>query len=273
MKELSVVSLIGAAILIVAICAWLLFSYGTVRPCEIFKKQLKASAAEETLKEKDIGEKEAAAFAASMVLADALLGGLADNMTAFQCAKAALREKPRHLDVGLQHAERNRAEIYEQARRAVENADRSSQRAAQTLGLLRWKYDERQDQMDGGMIKTATVHSLNTVEFDFPYGEPQRAQLQIRQHPRYGKDVILSIDRGQFLCRMGGCGVEVRFDNEKSQRFSATEPADNSTTTIFIVNYERFLKGVRKSKKTSVEALFFQQGSRIFEFDTSGLVW
>ncbi|MDT3705485.1 MAG: zinc-ribbon domain-containing protein [Thiobacillus sp.] len=142
----------------------------------------------------------------------------------------------------------------------------------QSLGL-RWNYQDSPDKMGRGTVKLAYVRSLNEVEFDFPYKEPQRATLQLRKHPKYGNDVILDIERGQFLCRLDGCVVSVRFDQGKPLTFSAVEPEDNSTTTIFISNYDRFVKNVRKAQKVSVEAQFFQEGNRVFEFETAGLNW
>jgi hypothetical protein len=154
--------------------------------------------------------------------------------------------------------------------RQQQEAEREQQAAA--LGL-RWEYDERSEKMGRGTVKLATVRSLNEVEFDFPYRGPQRATLQLRIHPKYGKDVTIAIEKGQFLCGFQNCQVSVRFDNGKAQNFSAVEPADHSTTMLFLRGYDRFLTSARKAKKVYIEALFYQQGTRVFEFDVSGLKW
>lgn len=139
---------------------------------------------------------------------------------------------------------------------------------------LRWNYQEAPDKMGRGTVKWATIKSLNEVEFDFPYREPQRAQLELRKHPKYGNDVILNIERGQFQCSSyDGCTVSVRFGEGKPQAFSAVEPEDNSTTTIFVQNYDRFIKNLRKANKVYIEAQFYQEGNRVFEFETAGLKW
>lgn len=143
---------------------------------------------------------------------------------------------------------------------------------AAALGL-RWKYDEHDEKMGRGTVKLATVRSLNEVEFGFPYRGSQRATLQLRIHPRYGKDVTIEVEKGQFLCGFRNCQVSVRFDNGKAQNFSAVEPADHSTTMLFIRGYDRFLASARKAKKVYIETLFYQQGTRVFEFDISGLTW
>jgi hypothetical protein len=143
---------------------------------------------------------------------------------------------------------------------------------AAALGL-RWEYEERSEKMGRGTVKLATVRSLNEVEFDFPYRGLQRATLQLRLHPRYGKDVTIAIEKGQFLCGFRNCQLSVRFDDGKAQNFSAVEPADHSTSMLFIRGYDRFLASARKAKKVYIEALFYQQGTRVFEFDISGLKW
>jgi hypothetical protein len=82
---------------------------------------------------------------------------------------------------------------------------------------------------------------------------------------------MLHISRGQFLCRTDSCSLMVRFDDKPAARFSAAEPADNSSTLLFIRDYSRFLRETRAAKVVRIEALFFQNGSRVFEFDVAGL--
>jgi hypothetical protein len=63
----------------------------------------------------------------------------------------------------------------------------------------KWSYNEVQEKMGRGSVKTAIVSSNNKIELVFPYDGEQRSALQLRNHPNYGKDVILSLQRGQFL--------------------------------------------------------------------------
>lgn len=136
-----------------------------------------------------------------------------------------------------------------------------------------WTYENLPDEMGRGTIKMAAVRSINEIEFGFPYQGLQRATLMLRSHPKHGKDVILTVERGQFLCGIDSCRVSVRFDEGKAQAYTASEPTDHRTTMLFISNYARFLEGVRKSQRVSVEATFYQEGSRVFEFNSSGLDW
>lgn len=136
-----------------------------------------------------------------------------------------------------------------------------------------WHYSNSEDSMTGKPEKSASVVSANSVAFDFPYAGAQHATLILRIHPRYGKDVILNIEKGHFLCSFTGCGVSVRFDDKPPRRFSATEPEDHSTTTLFIGNYNSFVSEAKKAQTIRIEALFYSQGSRVFEFDVAGLQW
>jgi len=157
-------------------------------------------------------------------------------------------------------------------KRRVEEAVAKKEEDMRRLGL-RWSYEDSADEMGRGRTKTASIRSMNEVEFGSPYHRPQRAWLALRIHPKYGRDVILSIERGQFLCRLEGCTVTVRFDKGKAQDYSAGEPADHRTTALFIRNYDRFVASAKKAKTVYIEAQFYQEGTRVFEFEVAGLKW
>ena len=61
-----------------------------------------------------------------------------------------------------------------------------------------WNYSHDADEMTGKASHVVSVESENTVQFDFPYQEAQHARLSIRRHPRFGKNVIFAIERGQL---------------------------------------------------------------------------
>jgi hypothetical protein len=171
-----------------------------------------------------------------------------------------------------QEAEQKKEQEVEEQKRRVQEEDAKQEQEALALGL-RWQYDESSEKMGRGTVKTAIVRSLNEVQFGFPYSGEQRGTLLLRVHPKHGKDVILGVEKGQFLCGIYNCNVAVRFDNGKVQNFTAVGPADHSTTMLFLRGYDRFIAGARKAKKVYIEAQFFQQGTRVFEFDISGLKW
>ncbi len=134
-----------------------------------------------------------------------------------------------------------------------------------------WSYSQVADAMSKGTTYNAAVSSTNTVEFNFPYAGAQHATLNLRVDPRYGKDVIFRIERGQILCHSyEDCTVLVRFDDEKATNYSGVGAADNSTETIFIRNYGRFVEKMLKAKQVRISTNIYQQGAPVFEFDVSG---
>jgi len=134
-----------------------------------------------------------------------------------------------------------------------------------------WSYHQSDDPMGKGVISQAYVSSSNTVNFDFPYAGEQHATLRLRINPRHGKDVMFSIEKGQILCHSyEDCTVLVRFDDEKAINYSALGAADNSTETIFIRNYGRFVENMLKAKQVRISTNIYQQGAPVFEFDVSG---
>jgi len=155
---------------------------------------------------------------------------------------------------------------------AEARAATEAQENIKRLGL-QWSYWTGSDDMTSGTVHRAVVHSLNEVAFAFPYQGAQRASLEVRTHPRWGKEIILSIERGQFLCEVGNCWVTVRFDDGRPWQYSATGPADHSSTAIFIQAYADIVKTMKTANRVRIQARIYQQGAPVFEFDTSNLTW
>lgn len=134
-----------------------------------------------------------------------------------------------------------------------------------------WSYRASEEKMTGGTTYFASVDSTNTVTFRSPYNGSQNGRLVLRNDPKHGKDVMFSIEKGQILCRSYEvCEVLIRFDDGKPETFAGIGPADNSSETVFIRNYEKFLGKLRKSKMVRISLNIYQEGSPVFEFDTSG---
>ena len=141
----------------------------------------------------------------------------------------------------------------------------------QTLPGSQWSYSQEEDEMSKGTVYFAKVSSINTVNFDFPYAGEQHATLTLRYSSRHGKNVLFQIEKGQFLCpSYEECAVLVRFDDEQAVTYSGIGPSDNSTVTIFIQNYSRFLQKLLKAKRVRIAANIYQQGAPVFNFDVSG---
>lgn len=159
------------------------------------------------------------------------------------------------------------------AKQLVDEEAAKAKALRQSMGLD-WRYSNNPDEMTRQPIIRALIDSTSTLSFDFPYAGTQRATLQLRKHPRWGNDVILQIQRGQFLCgSYDGCSVTVRFGNGKPQRFAASEANDNDSTFLFIRNYSNFVSQLRKVDEVVIEASFYQAGNRAIKFSTDGLDW
>jgi len=133
-----------------------------------------------------------------------------------------------------------------------------------------WDYTHFADDMSSKLVYNASIKSINTVNFAFPYQGEQRAYLTLRTHPRYGKNVILNIEKGQFLCKFNGCKVLIRFDDGQAVSYSVSEPSDHNSTSIFINNYAGFVSKMLAAKKVRIQAEFYREGSPTFEFNVDG---
>ncbi|XHR27984.1 MAG: hypothetical protein ACFUZC_18895 [Chthoniobacteraceae bacterium] len=134
-----------------------------------------------------------------------------------------------------------------------------------------WSYRHSDYAMSKGRVHQAITDSKNTVNFRFPYEGSQRGTLILRTHPKFGKDVILGIEQGQFLVR----GYEdtkalVRFDDGDPINFRVVGAEDHSTTEAFFRDYQGFVDKMLKAKRVRISVPVYQQGSPVFEFDVSG---
>lgn len=160
-------------------------------------------------------------------------------------------------------AERNRAE--------EERMQAQAQAEAERADAAKWTYSSPTDPMASRPSRNATIDSENAVEFSFPYEGPQHATLMLRNHPSYGRDVILYIREGQILCSsFAVCTIRVRFDDGPAERWTGVGPADNSSTTVFIRNYSRFLQRMRNARVVRIQIPVYQQGEPVFEFRVGG---
>lgn len=136
-----------------------------------------------------------------------------------------------------------------------------------------WSYDEERDEMRGSTRKFAEVESENSVDLDFPYGE-QKGILTVRQDPQYGLDVMFRVRSGQILCHgFGDSYINAKFDDGPIRRFNCNSASDGTSEVAFINDSRTFLKTLKLSKRTVIEAEFYQNGRVQYVFDTTGLKW
>lgn len=138
----------------------------------------------------------------------------------------------------------------------------------------KWTYQESSDEMRGTKSHSASLVSDNQLDFEFPYNGGSFATLTLRKRATQGLNVILRIDKGQFLCsEYNHPTISVKFDSGPIRKFTCSESSDNSTGVLFIDNENKFVSGLRQSKKLTIEAEFFQEGRRQLSFSTAGLHW
>lgn len=132
----------------------------------------------------------------------------------------------------------------------------------------KWEISNTTDPMSGKSVKQYSVSSNNQTFLDFPYKGGTNAKLVVRNHPRYGNDVLIMIDKGQLLCNTIRCNVSIKIDDGKVITYKGSEPSDYDKTIIFMPNYKSIVQSLKKSKKTLVEIDFYKNGSFAFEFNT-----
>lgn len=131
-----------------------------------------------------------------------------------------------------------------------------------------WDYESSSDKMTGKKSAQASVTADNQLDFGFPYKGTNRGYLVVRQHPQYGLDVIIAIDKGQMLCHTYDCKVSVKFDDAPPVRFGGNGPADHSSQSIFLEGAGKFIAAARKAKKILIQFNAYQNGAPVLEFST-----
>lgn len=135
----------------------------------------------------------------------------------------------------------------------------------------RWNYEKYPDEKGTGQVSTASVVSRNTVEFKSSDQGAQHAVLTLHKHPKYGNEVILSIEKGRFLVGASGAYSNVCFDNNPVIEFSIEQARDNKSTHVVLKGYDEFVTEMKKSSKVKIEMPFKDEGTHVFEFIVAGL--
>ena len=162
------------------------------------------------------------------------------------------------------------AEVAAEKARAASVAAEAERQRRSAEGLV-WRKSTHRDAMSGKDVVSTRVRSADTFTFGFPYAGAQRATLEVRNHPRWGRSVMLSIERGQFVCSsFVPCETKIRFDDGPIEEWRLTTPSDDSTDLRFIADDGRFVALLRRARTVRIEAAFYQEGTRTFVFDVTG---
>ena len=141
------------------------------------------------------------------------------------------------------------------------------------LANAQWQQDTFTDKMRGAENKTAALQSNNFVQLAFPYAGGSSLSIWLRDFPKqFGKDAMLVLSKGQIVCPIRDCTIEMKFDDGPIVRFAAQQ-AQSRSDTVFISDYHRFVQMLLKSRALTIEIYAWKNGLSQFEFDTAGLVW
>jgi len=152
-------------------------------------------------------------------------------------------------------------------------AGESVEPAAQKKQETKWTYLKEEDEMGRGMVQTATIYSLNEIEFSPPNEGKQRAVLILRKNYDNSHDVYFGLQKSRSQCNSRVCGITAQFDNGLTQFFEAS-PAENDTTPgIYISNADIFIQLTEAANVLTITAGFFREPTQTFQFDISGLSW
>ena len=129
-----------------------------------------------------------------------------------------------------------------------------------------WQYDTSKDKMTDATSKTAIIQSENSLSLSFPYSGKNHGSSMVRQHPQYGLDVVIAVDKGQIQCGVSDCAIQLRIDGGKVTKASFARAADGTSTVIFARNPRPLIAQLSKAKTMMVQLPMFRQGEQVLEF-------
>lgn len=135
-----------------------------------------------------------------------------------------------------------------------------------------WSYSESVDEMTEVTNYFATCQSTNEVEFDFPYGGGSHLSIVVRNMGKKN-DVLFSISSGQFNSGIDGQKITLRIDGGEPFKVNCNSANDGSMDVLFASNASKIIEKIKAAKTLKVQAEFFQEGNKTFDFDVEGLQW
>lgn len=130
-----------------------------------------------------------------------------------------------------------------------------------------WKYFTQKDEMTDVVTKVAQLVSPTKFKFRFPYAGGTSGMLRIATNP-HGYNVRFIISRGQLLENEG---LTFRFDDGPAISVEANGAADGSHDFLSVIDNselpnKELIQMILAAKRIRVQATFFNEGERVFEF-------
>ncbi|MFZ6755779.1 hypothetical protein ACO0K9_01050 [Undibacterium sp. Ji50W] len=135
---------------------------------------------------------------------------------------------------------------------------------------LAWQYSSYKDKMSGKDVQVAEVNAEEEMQFAFPYAGKNRPSLTVRKSANGTYDVMIEIEKGQFVC-MPECTLPVKYDQGEIVKVKAVLPSDGSSTALFFKSSPAMLQSLKSSKKIMIQATFYQEGTHALTFNTANL--
>jgi len=135
-----------------------------------------------------------------------------------------------------------------------------------------WAYDTTKDEMTSGQTILATTDATNDISFNPPYDGVNGASILVRRR-RGSTDVILRIQKGQFMSGVEGENIKVRFDENRYTSYYCLSSNDDDPTVLFIEDAGIFVEHLKKAKKVIIEAAVYDNGDQTFDFSVDGFTW
>ena len=139
-----------------------------------------------------------------------------------------------------------------------------------------WDISTEKDEMYNSTSVWATLTSNNTSRFTNSIGGDTYLKIVVRHTKKYGTDVYLKVETGQFFGSdyYGTDHVNVKFDGGAVRKYKFNESSDGSSNVIFIAKAQDFLSHLKKAKVIFIEAPFYDEGVQRFQFDVDfPLMW
>lgn len=163
------------------------------------------------------------------------------------------------------------AEVEKKVSEVVEKANKEVEKEK----VKEWEFSFDEDEMTSTRNVYARISSDNTIDQDFPYGATG-ANICIRYMKKYGYDVLVTIDEGQFsgIDVSGTNYIMVRFDKGKAIKYWYSNSDDGSSDCVFIRKTNDFIKRCKEAKDIKIELPLFQNGRPVFKFHVDKpLIW
>ncbi|WP_320151072.1 hypothetical protein [uncultured Tolumonas sp.] len=130
-----------------------------------------------------------------------------------------------------------------------------------------WDYSNKEESMGRGYNEVASIQSENTFELQAPYMGSQHATLVLRRLYNTDNELVILIEKGQFICGVTGCSITARIDNNESFSIPVAIPHDGSTNMLIGSLNVTTKRSILAGKKLLIETTIYQNGEHIFEFN------